>query len=168
MAVRSIHSVNWIRLAQEGMRFTDFYVSPTCSSYPVHAAHRNGQPRCRSGQHGRDAQRAEPGRTTRLRGCAQHSVWRRSPRCCAKTVAITPTWPGNGISGLETGQIPHARGFERDFSTLVGGGSHFDDGWNIEWQIPMMPYTEDGRSRQETAQGFLLHQGIYRQDYAVY
>jgi arylsulfatase len=28
---------------------------------------------------------------------------------------------------------------------LVGGGSHFDDAWNLEWQIPKAPYTEDGR-----------------------
>jgi arylsulfatase len=56
--------------------------------------------------------------------------------------------------GLKPDQIPHARGFERDFSLLVGGGSHFDNGWNIEWQIPKAPYTEDGRPVQELPKDF--------------
>ncbi len=43
--------------------------------------------------------------------------------------------------GLKPGQIPHARGFERDFSMLVGGGSHFEDVWNIEWQIQIGAYS---------------------------
>jgi arylsulfatase len=56
--------------------------------------------------------------------------------------------------GLKPDQIPHARGFERDFSTLVGGGSHFNNGWNIEWQIPKMPYTEDGRPVKKLPKDF--------------
>ncbi len=43
--------------------------------------------------------------------------------------------------GLKPDQSPRARGFERDFSLLVGGGSHFDDQWNIEWHIPKAPNT---------------------------
>jgi arylsulfatase len=56
--------------------------------------------------------------------------------------------------GLKPDEIPHARGFERDFSTLVGGGSHFNNGWNIEWQIPKMPYTEDGRPVKKLPKDF--------------
>jgi arylsulfatase len=56
--------------------------------------------------------------------------------------------------GLKPDQIPHARGFERDFSLLVGGGSHFDDGWNLEWQIPKAPYTEDGRPVEKLPKDF--------------
>jgi arylsulfatase len=56
--------------------------------------------------------------------------------------------------GLKPDQIPHARGFERDFSLLVGGGDHFNDGWNIEWQIPKGPYTEDGRPVEKLPKDF--------------
>jgi arylsulfatase len=56
--------------------------------------------------------------------------------------------------GLKPDQIPRARGFERDFSTLVGGGSHFADRWNIEWQIPIMPYTEDGKPVDKLPEDF--------------
>jgi arylsulfatase len=56
--------------------------------------------------------------------------------------------------GLKPDQIPHARGFERDFSLLVGGGSHFNDAWNIEWQIPKCPYTEDGRPVEKLLKDF--------------
>jgi arylsulfatase len=56
--------------------------------------------------------------------------------------------------GMKPDQIPHARGFERDFSLLVGAASHFDDGWNIEWQIPKAPYTEDGRPVEKLPKDF--------------
>jgi len=56
--------------------------------------------------------------------------------------------------GYEPDQIPHARGFERDFVTLGGGGDHFNDGWNIEWQIPQMPYTEDGQPVKKLPKDF--------------
>jgi arylsulfatase len=56
--------------------------------------------------------------------------------------------------GMKPDQIPHARGFERDFSLLVGGGSHFDDAWNIEWQVPKAPYTEDGRPVEKLPKDF--------------
>jgi arylsulfatase len=56
--------------------------------------------------------------------------------------------------GLKPDQIPHARGFERDFSLLVGGGDHFNDGWNIEWQVPKGPYTEDGRPVEKLPKDF--------------
>jgi arylsulfatase len=56
--------------------------------------------------------------------------------------------------GLKPDEIPHARGFERDFSLLVGGGSHFNDAWNLEWQIPKAPYTEDGRPVEKLPKDF--------------
>jgi arylsulfatase len=56
--------------------------------------------------------------------------------------------------GLKPDQIPHARGFERDFSLLTGGGDHFSDMWNLEWQIPKLPYTEDGQPVDELPKDF--------------
>jgi arylsulfatase len=56
--------------------------------------------------------------------------------------------------GMKPDQIPHARGFERDFSLLVGGASHFNDRWNLEWQIPKAPYTEDGRPVEKLPKNF--------------
>ena len=56
--------------------------------------------------------------------------------------------------GMKPDQIPHARGFERDFSLLVGGASHFNDSWNLEWQIPKAPYTEDGKPLEKLPKGF--------------
>jgi arylsulfatase len=56
--------------------------------------------------------------------------------------------------GYKPDEIPHARGFERDFSLLAGGGSHFDSQWNIEWQIPKAPYTEDGQPVKELPSDF--------------
>jgi arylsulfatase len=56
--------------------------------------------------------------------------------------------------GLKPDEIPHARGFERDFSLLVGGGSHFDGQWNLEWEIPKAPYTEDGKPVEKLPKDF--------------
>ncbi len=46
--------------------------------------------------------------------------------------------------GKEPGQIPAARGFERDFTLLDGMGSYWDD-WNFSAANPKSLYTEDGR-----------------------
>ena len=56
--------------------------------------------------------------------------------------------------GYEPDEIPRARGFERDFSLLPGGASHFDDQWNIEWQRPVAPYSEDSRPLERLPKGF--------------
>ena len=55
------------------------------------------------------------------------NVWLRSPSCCSVNGYHT-YMAGKWHLGLKPDEIPHARGFERDFSFLVGGGSHFDDG----------------------------------------
>ncbi|NWF53260.1 MAG: sulfatase-like hydrolase/transferase, partial [Syntrophaceae bacterium] len=46
--------------------------------------------------------------------------------------------------GKEPGQIPAARGFERDFTLLDGMGSYWDD-WNFSAANSKSLYTEDGR-----------------------
>jgi arylsulfatase len=50
--------------------------------------------------------------------------------------------------GKTPDQIPAARGFERDFSLLDGGGSYWDM-TNITATVPQSIYTEDGRYLKE-------------------
>ncbi len=138
-------------LAQKGVRYTNFYVSPTCSvtrsmlltgtdnhvaglgnMRELLAPNQVGQPGYEGVLNKRVASVAEL-----LRDNGYHTYM-----------------AGKWHLGLKPDQIPHARGFERDFSLLVGGASHFDDQWNIEWQIPKAPYTEDGRPLEKLPKGF--------------
>ncbi len=138
-------------LAQQGVRYTDFYVSPTCSvtrsmllsgtdnhvaglgnMFELRAPNQMGQPGYEGVLNKRVASVAEL-----LRDNGYHTYM-----------------VGKWHLGRKPDQIPRARGFERDFSLLVGGGSHFDDQWNIEWQIPKAPYTEDGRPLEKLPKDF--------------
>ncbi|MCK7481109.1 MAG: sulfatase-like hydrolase/transferase [Candidatus Moduliflexus flocculans] len=47
--------------------------------------------------------------------------------------------------GKQPDQIPRARGFERDFSLLDGGGSYWGDMKNVTAVSPKLVFTEDGR-----------------------
>jgi arylsulfatase len=139
------------QLAQQGVRYTDFYVAPTCSvtrsmllsgtdnhvaglgnMWESNAPNQIGKPGYEGALNKRVASVAEL-----LQDNGYHTYM-----------------AGKWHLGLKPDQIPHARGFERDFSLLVGGGSHFDDGWNIEWQIPKAPYTEDGRPVKKLPKDF--------------
>ena len=139
------------QLAQQGIRYTDFYVSPTCSvtrSMLLSGTDNHVAGLGNMGELTAPNQVGKPG----YEGVLNKRV-----------VSVAELLQDNGYHtymvgkwhlGLKPDQIPHARGFERDFSTLVGGGSYFNDGWNIEWQIPKMPYTEDGRPVKELPEDF--------------
>ena len=128
-------------LAQQGLRFTDFYVSPTCSvtrSMLLTGTDNHVAGLGNMGELSAPNQVGKPGyegvlntRVATVASLLQESGYH--------TYMV-----GKWHLGYEPDEIPHARGFERDFSTLAGGGDHFNDGWNVEWQIPKMPYTEDG------------------------
>jgi arylsulfatase len=139
------------QLAQQGVRYTDFYVSPTCSvtrsmllsgmdnhvaglgnMREMTAPNQMGQP----GYEGVLNQRVVTVASL-LRDHGYHTYM-----------------AGKWHLGMKPDQIPHARGFERDFSLLVGGASHFNDRWNLEWQIPKAPYTEDGRPVEKLPRNF--------------
>jgi arylsulfatase len=47
--------------------------------------------------------------------------------------------------GKQPDQIPRARGFERDFTLLDGGGSYWGDMKNVTAVAPKLVFTEDGR-----------------------
>ncbi len=138
-------------LAKEGVRYTDFYVSPTCSvtrsmlltGTDNHVAGRGNMAETKAPN-----QVGQPG----YEGVLNKSV-----------VTVASLLRDNGYNtymagkwhlGLKPDQIPRARGFERDFSLLVGGASHFDDAWNVEWQIPKAPYTEDGQPVEKLPKDF--------------
>lgn len=138
-------------LAEQGIRFTDFYVSPTSS--PTRSMLLTGT----------DTHVAGLGNMGELTSPNQVGKPGYEGVLNKDVVTIASLLQDSGYHtymvgkwhlGLKPDQIPHARGFERDFSTLVGGGSHFNNGWNIEWQIPKMPYTEDGRPVKKLPKDF--------------
>jgi len=139
------------KLAQEGVRYTNFYVSPTCSvtrSMLLSGTDNHVAGLGNMGELNAPNQMGKPGYEGVLnkRVVTVASLLRDS----GYHTYIAGKWH----LGLKPDQSPHARGFERDFSLLVGGGSHFDDQWNIEWQIPKAPYTEDGRPLEKLPKGF--------------
>ncbi|NOQ77390.1 MAG: sulfatase-like hydrolase/transferase [Methylococcaceae bacterium] len=139
------------QLAQQGMRYTDFYVSPTCSV--TRAMLLSGTDNHVAGL-GSMAELLAPNQVGKP---GYEGVLNKRVTSVAELLrdnGYHTYMAGKWHLGLKPDQIPHARGFERDFSTLVGGGSHFNDGWNVEWQIPKMPYTEDGLPVKELPKDF--------------
>ncbi len=137
-------------LAQEGVRYTDFYVSPTCSvsrSMLLTGTDNHIAGLGNMGELNAPNQIGKPG----YEGVLNNRV--ASVAELLRESGYHTYMAGKWHLGLKPDQIPHARGFERDFSLLVGGGSHFDDQWNIEWQIPKAPYTEDGRPLEKLPRG---------------
>jgi len=139
------------QLAQQGVRYTDFYVSPTCSvtrSMLLSGTDNHVAGLGSMGELLAPNQVGKPG---------YEGVLNKRVTSIAEILSDNgyhTYMAGKWHLGLKPDQTPHARGFERDFSTLVGGGSHFNDGWNIEWQIPKMPYTEDGLPVKELPKDF--------------
>jgi arylsulfatase len=139
------------QLAQQGVRFTDFYVSPTCSvtrSMLLSGTDNHIAGLGNMGELNAPNQAGQPG----YEGVLNQRVV--TVASLLRDHGYHTYMAGKWHLGLKPDQIPHARGFERDFSLLVGGGSHFDDGWNLEWQIPKAPYTEDGRPVERLPKDF--------------
>jgi len=129
-------------LAQQGMRYTDFYVAPTCSV--TRSMLMSGTDNHLAGL-GNMAEMLAPNQVGQpgYEGVLNERV--ASVAELLRDGGYHTYMAGKWHLGMEPDQIPHARGFERDFSLLVGAADHFDDGWNIEWQVPKAPYTEDGQ-----------------------
>jgi arylsulfatase len=138
-------------LSKVGMRYTNFYVSPTCSvsrSMLLTGTDNHIAGLGNMGELNAPNQMGQPG----YEGVLNQRV-----------VTVASLLRDNGYHtymagkwhlGLKPEEYPHARGFERDFSLLVGGGSHFDNAWNLEWQMPKAPYTEDGQPVAELPKDF--------------
>jgi arylsulfatase len=130
------------QLARDGVRFTGFYVSPTCS--PTRSMLLSGTDMHVAGL-GNMASMLAP---NQLGQAGYEGVLNEQVVTVASLLrdgGYHTYMTGKWHLGYEPDQIPRARGFERDFSLLSGGASHFADGWNLEWQRPVAPYTEDGR-----------------------
>ena len=129
-------------LAQQGMRYTDFYVSPTCSvtrSMLLSGTDNHIAGLGNMGELLAPNQVGQPG----YEGVLNKRV--ATVASLLRDGGYHTYMVGKWHLGPKPDQFPHARRFERDFSLLGGGGSHFDSQWNVEWQIPRSPYTEDGR-----------------------
>ena len=138
-------------LAQLGVRYTNFYVSPTCS--PTRSMLLSGT----------DTHIAGLGNMVEMTAPNQMGKPGYEGILNKRVVTVASLLRDNGYHtymagkwhlGFKPDQIPHARGFERDFSLLSGAASHFDDRWNIEWQRPVAPYTEDGLPVEKLPKGF--------------
>ena len=138
-------------LSNNGVRYTNFYVSPTCSvtrSMLLSGTDNHIAGLGNMGEFNAPNQQGQPG----YEGVLNHRV--ASVAELLQANGYHTYMVGKWHLGMKPDEIPHARGFERDFSTMVGGGDHFNDRWNIEWQYPVMPYTEDGKPVEELPKDF--------------
>lgn len=117
-----IHTPNLDRLAREGMRYTDFYVGPSCS--PTRSMLMTGMDHHRVGlgnMHERTApsQVGQPG----YEGVLSTDVPTLPERL--RDAGYHTYMAGKWHLGHAPTHIPAARGFERSFALLNGAGSHF-------------------------------------------
>jgi len=139
------------QLARDGVRFTDFYVSPTCS--PTRSMLLSGTDMHVAGLGNMDTllspnQLGQPG----YEGVLNEQVV--TVASLLRAGGYHTYMAGKWHLGYEPDEVPHARGFERDFSLLAGGASHFADQWNLEWTRPVAPYQEDGRPLEKLPDDF--------------
>ncbi|MRR12282.1 arylsulfatase, partial [bacterium] len=136
-----IRTPNLDSLAKGGVRFTNFYTHASCS--PTRSMLLSGV-------------------DTHLNGLGNMSEWTAPNQVgldgyegnlndrvvtlpqLLKDAGYHTYMVGKWHLGKEPGQIPAARGFERDFTLLDGMGSYWDD-WSFSAANPKSLYTEDGR-----------------------
>ena len=122
MAARSTRP-NLDRLAQQGTRFTEFYVGSTCS--PTRSMLLTGIDNHRTGL-GNMYERTAPNQLGRIgyEGILSTQVPTVADRL--KAQGYRTYMAGKWHLGHSPAHVPHARGFDRSFTMLAGGGSHFD------------------------------------------
>lgn len=111
------------RLADEGLRFTDFYVAPTCS--PTRSMLLTGLDNHLVGL-GNMYERTAP---NQLEAAGHEGVLDTDVVTLADVFAdqgYATYMAGKWHLGHSPAHIPAARGFERSFALLNGAGSHFD------------------------------------------
>ena len=146
-----IHTPVLDDLARQGVQYTNCYVSPTCSvtrSMLLSGTDNHIAGLGNMGELNAPNQVGQPG----YEGVLNMRV--ASVAALLRDGGYHTYMAGKWHLGLKPDQTPHARGFERDFSLLNGGASHFDDAWNIEWQIPKALYSEDGQPVEKLPKDF--------------
>ncbi|GAB3414701.1 arylsulfatase [Massilia agilis] len=136
-----IHTPNFDALANDGVRFTNFYTHASCS--PTRAMLLTGVDTHLNGLGNMDEwtapnQRGVPG----YEGYLNKRV-ATLPQLL-KAAGYHTYMVGKWHLGKAPDQIPASRGFERDFSLLDGAGSYWDM-TNLSGASPKSVFTEDGR-----------------------
>lgn len=136
-------------LAAVGVRFSNFYVGPTCS--PTRSMLLTGVDNHLAGL-GNMAEFMAPNQKGRP-GYEGHINRRVAPVAALLRQSGYHTYmAGKWHMGEEPDQFPAARGFERDLTLIPGGGSHFDDMWGAKGEKQL--YTRNGQVLTELRPGF--------------
>ena len=136
-----IKTPNLDLLAKDGVRFTEFYTHATCS--PTRSLLLSGVDTHLNGLGNMDEFMAP--NQVGLPGYEGHLNDRVVTLPQLLKDAVYHTYMvGKWHMGKAPEQIPAARGFERDFSLLDGGGSYWDM-TNLSAVAPLSVFTEDGR-----------------------
>jgi len=130
------------RLAKEGMMFTDFHVSVSCSPTRSMLVSGNDNHVAGLGNMGElltDNQVGKPGYEGHLndRVVSLAEVLRKG--------GYHTYLSGKWHLGHESGTLPFDRGFERSFSMLVGGASHWADMYGLLPADDPAKYSKDGK-----------------------
>lgn len=137
-------------LARRGIRYTNFYVAPSCS--PTRSMLLSGTDHHLAGlgamiERTAFNQEGQPG----YEGVLNDRV--RPVSATLRDAGYHTYMVGKWHLGKEPHLIPAARGFERDFSMLAAAGSHFDMTGN-NWEVPDNQFTEDGEYISELPRDF--------------
>ncbi len=142
------------QLADRGLRFTHFYTAPSCS--PTRTMMLTGRDNhvAGMGTMGEDIQpeqRGKPGYEGHINNRSTTFVQ------LLRDSGYHTYMAGKWHLGTEAGVRPHDRGFEKSFSMLIGGTSHFSG------RLPMFPgyipiYSENGEVVEELPEDFYSSQ----------
>ena len=144
-----IRTPNIDSLAESGVKFTNFYVGPSCSA--TRSMLLSGNDNHIAGL-GNMYERLTPNQTGKpgYEGFMNDRVV--SIASVLKDAGYHTYMAGKWHLGHENSQDPSKRGFERVFTLLQGGASHFDDEWMM-YANYTPTYREDG-IRTHVPQGF--------------
>ena len=144
-----INTPNIEALAKQGVKFTNFYTGPVCSA--TRSMLLSGNDNHVAGL-GNMYERMTPNQTGQpgYEGFLNDRVV--SVASILKDADYHTYMAGKWHLGHAPGQDPSKRGFERSFTLLQGGASHFDDEWMM-YANYTPTYREDG-VRTHVPQGF--------------
>ena len=146
-----IPTPNIDRIADRGIRFSDFHVSVSCSptrSMLLSGCDNHVAGLGNMGELLTENQKGKPGYEGHLN---------------RRVVSLAEALKGGGYHtymagkwhlGHEPGTLPRDRGFERSFSLLVGGASHWADRYGILPQDDPAKYSRDGEILKELPADF--------------